>query len=767
MKEVLADAERPHRAPRDVHRRPGGRRRSRTSRRCPGLYVVKTDGLAAGKGVLVTESLADARDAVREYLAGRAFGDAGRTVVIEEGLTGPELSLLVLCDGIARRASRSRRRRTSSGSATATPAPTPAAWARTRRCRSPTDALVEQIMERAVDARRWPALAARDIEYRGVLYAGLMLTPEGPKVHRVQRALRRSRVRGRGAAARERPRRRTAPRPRPGGSRRRSSSATTPASRVVLASEGYPTAPRTGDVITGLDDAAAVDDVIVFHAGTARDGDGDRHRRRAGARRDRARRRRRRRPREGLRRGRRDLVARHAAAAATSPPHPRPDPGGTVIPRYSLPEMAALFTDEAKFGAWLEVEILATEAWAELGVVPKDAAAAVRERGRLRRRRDRRARADHRARRRRVRRRRAGARRPARGRVGALRPHVERRRRHRARAAADPGGRPARSRRPSALDARDHRAGARVPRHADGRAHARHPRRAHHVRREARALGAAGAARRRAAAPGPRRHRGRQALRRGRHVLQRRPVRGAARLRARSGSRRCRRPRCSPATGTPSCSTRARRPARRVEQFALEIRHLQRTEVREVEEPFRAGKQKGSSAMPHKRNPVKSEQLCGLARVLRGRPRWPGSRTSRSGTSATSPTRRSSGSSSPTRALLAYYLLVKFRAIVEGMHVYPERMIENLDARYGLVFSQPVLLALVEAGRSRDDAYRMVQRNAMKTWDERRPFLDVLREDPEVTDDARRRRRSTPASTSSARRERRPHVRRARRIGGR
>jgi adenylosuccinate lyase len=76
---------------------------------------------------------------------------------------------------------------------------------------------------------------------------------------------------------------------------------------------------------------------------------------------------------------------------------------------------------------------------------------------------------------------------------------------------------------------------------------------------------------------------------------------------------------------------------------------------------------------------------------------------------------------------------VKFRSIVEGMHVYPERMLENLDASYGLVFSQPVLLALVEAGLSRDDAYRIVQRDARQTWEERRPFLDVLREDPDIT----------------------------------
>ncbi|MGZ4676960.1 MAG: lyase family protein, partial [Acidimicrobiia bacterium] len=169
-----------------------------------------------------------------------------------------------------------------------------------------------------------------------------------------------------------------------------------------------------------------------------------------------------------------------------------------------------------------------------------------------------------------------------------------------------------------------------------------------------------------------------------------------------------------------------------VEQCALEIRHLQRTEVREVEEPFRAGKQKGSSAMPHKRNPVKCEQLCGLARVLRA------DLTAGLENVALWHERDISHSSVervilPDSCLLAYYLLVKMRSIIEGMHVYPDRMLENLDASYGLVFSQPVLLALVEAGRSRDDAYRMVQRNAMRTWDERRPFLDVLREDDEVT----------------------------------
>jgi adenylosuccinate lyase len=169
-----------------------------------------------------------------------------------------------------------------------------------------------------------------------------------------------------------------------------------------------------------------------------------------------------------------------------------------------------------------------------------------------------------------------------------------------------------------------------------------------------------------------------------------------------------------------------------IEAFAQEIRHLQRTEVGEVEEPFRAGKQKGSSAMPHKRNPVKSEQLTGLARVLRGNlgaglenvALWHERDISHSSVERII---------LPDSSLLAYYLLVKFRAIVDGMVVHPERMLENLDASYGLVFSQPVLLALVEAGLSRDDAYRLVQRNATKTWEERRPFLDVLREDTEIT----------------------------------
>jgi adenylosuccinate lyase len=168
-----------------------------------------------------------------------------------------------------------------------------------------------------------------------------------------------------------------------------------------------------------------------------------------------------------------------------------------------------------------------------------------------------------------------------------------------------------------------------------------------------------------------------------------------------------------------------------IETFATEIRHLQRTEVGEVEEPFREGSQKGSSAMPHKRNPWRCEQLSGLARVLRANVQ-PGLED------VALWHERDISHSSVERivladsAQLAYYVLVQFRSIVTGMRVHPERMLENLQSSYGLVFSQPVLLALVAEGRARDEAYRIVQRAATRAWEEKRPFRDVLTEDPDV-----------------------------------
>ena len=167
-----------------------------------------------------------------------------------------------------------------------------------------------------------------------------------------------------------------------------------------------------------------------------------------------------------------------------------------------------------------------------------------------------------------------------------------------------------------------------------------------------------------------------------------------------------------------------------LERFAVEIRHLQRTEVREAEEPFTAG-QKGSSAMPHKRNPILSENLTGLARMLRGYSiaamadvaLWHERDISHSSVE------RMIG---PDATVTLDFMLHRFAGLVGGLRVYPERMMENLRATKGLVFSQPVLLALIESGMERQAAYVVVQRNAMKVWDENAEFHALLLADPEV-----------------------------------
>jgi len=167
-----------------------------------------------------------------------------------------------------------------------------------------------------------------------------------------------------------------------------------------------------------------------------------------------------------------------------------------------------------------------------------------------------------------------------------------------------------------------------------------------------------------------------------------------------------------------------------IEKFATEIRHLQRTEVREVEEAFGKG-QKGSSAMPHKRNPILSENLCGLARLLRGYA------VSAFEDVALWHERDISHSSverviGPDATVTLDFMLHRFAGLMEGLRVYPERMLENLRATRGLVFSQPVLLKLIESGMERQAAYAVVQRNAMRVWDEDRDFKDLLGSDPEV-----------------------------------
>jgi adenylosuccinate lyase len=167
-----------------------------------------------------------------------------------------------------------------------------------------------------------------------------------------------------------------------------------------------------------------------------------------------------------------------------------------------------------------------------------------------------------------------------------------------------------------------------------------------------------------------------------------------------------------------------------LERFALELRHLARTEVREVEEPFGSG-QKGSSAMPHKRNPIVSERICGLARVVRG-----GAVVGLENVALWHERDISHSSAErvvlPDAFLAVDYMLDRFAWLIEGLVVRTERMRENLDASHRLYFSQRLLLALVESGRSRDEAYRLVQRHAMRAWDEGLDFPELARADAEV-----------------------------------
>ncbi len=408
-----------------------------------------------------------------------------------------------------------------------------------------------------------------------------------------------------------------------------------------------------------------------------------------------------------------------------------------MIPRYSLPEMAALFTDEARLAMWLEVEVLATEGWAALGVVPEEDAKKVRERAPV-----------------------VDA-----GFVAAVNER-ERVTDHDVAAfvdiVQDAIGQPAAGWVHYGLtssDVVDTALCATLTRAADLLIHASDL--------------LVGALKARALAFFDVPMAGRT------HGIHAEPTTFGVKLshwcfqadRDRARLRAAREAiavgKLSGAVGTYSnvdpaveehvCAALGLRavPATQViardrhaeylwacasvgasvEQFATEIRHLQRTEVGEVEEPFRKG-QKGSSAMPHKRNPITCERLAGLARVLRGNlgagledvALWHERDISHSSVERVI---------LPDSSLLAYYLLVKMRAVVEGMVVHPERMLENLNRSYGLVFSQPVLLALIDAGLSRDDAYRIVQEAAITAHQERRPFREVLESHPRVPLDAR------------------------------
>jgi adenylosuccinate lyase len=168
-----------------------------------------------------------------------------------------------------------------------------------------------------------------------------------------------------------------------------------------------------------------------------------------------------------------------------------------------------------------------------------------------------------------------------------------------------------------------------------------------------------------------------------------------------------------------------------LEKFSTEVRNLQRTDVLEVEEPFKKG-QKGSSSMPHKRNPIMSERVSGMARLLRGH-------AMAALENVTLWHERDISHSSVERVILPDatitldYMLVKFTNIVKGMVVYPEHMLRNMDKVHGLIFSQKLLLELARAGLSREDAYALVQGAAMESWETETPLEETVRKRDAIT----------------------------------
>jgi adenylosuccinate lyase len=408
-----------------------------------------------------------------------------------------------------------------------------------------------------------------------------------------------------------------------------------------------------------------------------------------------------------------------------------------VIPRYALPDIADLFTDEARFGAWLEVEILAVEAWAELGVIPAEHARQVRERAGfdVQAIHNREKVTDH----------------DVAAFVDVVQEHVGAPAGvwvHYGLTSSDVVDTALALQMVRALD-KIQTAAAELEAAITKRAHEFRDTpmvgRTHGIHAEPTTFGV------KLALWSMQVRRDRERLERARATIAVGKLSGAVGTYSNVDpfveQYVCERLGLHPVPATQvlprdrhaevmyACASIGSS----VEAFALEIRHLQRTEVREVEEPFREGEQKGSSAMPHKRNPVKSEQLTGLARILRGNLQaalenvalWHERDISHSSVERVIV---------PDSLMLAYYVLVRFKAIVDGMRVYPDRMLRNIDSSFGLVFSQPVLLGLVEAGRTRDEAYRIVQRNAMRAWNEERSFRELLADDPdvrEVLDDAR------------------------------
>jgi adenylosuccinate lyase len=404
-----------------------------------------------------------------------------------------------------------------------------------------------------------------------------------------------------------------------------------------------------------------------------------------------------------------------------------------LIPRYSLPEMAALFTDEARFGRWLEVELLATEGWAALGVVPEADARACRERAPV-----------------------------IDASVVAAIGEREKVTDHDVAAFVDvvqdavgpPAGKWIHYGLTSSdvvdtawcstlKDAADLLVGASSRLVSVLRTRALEFRdtpqvgRTHGVHAEPTTFG------NKLALWCLQADRDRTRLRRARDVIAVGKLSGAVGTYSN----------IDPAVEAHVCAGLGLTPApatqvvprdrhaeylyacasvgASVELMATEIPHLQRTEVREAEEGFKAG-QKGSSAMPHKRNPIRTENLSGLARVLRANLHagledvalWHERDISHSSVERIV---------LPDSSLLAYFVLVRMAGVIENLTVFPDRMRENFDRSHGLVFSQPVLLALVASGLTRDDAYRIVQDDAMAAWEQGEPFRALLEADPRVT----------------------------------
>ncbi len=399
-----------------------------------------------------------------------------------------------------------------------------------------------------------------------------------------------------------------------------------------------------------------------------------------------------------------------------------------MIPRYDVPEVSAIWSDETRLGHWLEIELLAVEAWAELGVVPAPDAAACRARASFT--------VEAVAERERVTRHDIAAF------VDVVAASIgsEGRWIHHGltssdvldtafglqlRAAAD------------AVLARVERLLVAVKRQALTHRDTPIIGRSHGVHAEPTSFG------HKLAVWAFELDRDRERLRRAREAVSVGAISGVvgsySAVDPRVEQLVCARLGLTPAEASTQVIQRDRHAeymaalaivASTLDAIATEIRHLARTEVREVQEPFAVG-QKGSSAMPHKRNPVVSERVSGLARVIRGH-------AVAALENVTLWHERDISHSSAERMIfpdatgLLAFMLDDLTDVIDRLVVFPERMLENLDARGGIAFSQSVLLALVEAGMPRDDAYRVVQAAAAAAWDEGASFREAVTADPDV-----------------------------------